>query len=115
MLLQLLTQDPCCQHTYFPTRHLQIPVIASLVFTGLVILLPAAYEYLLNDSQKLAVDQKLHAFSSSLRRKRSSASGDEALVQVYDKDVSQGDSAYNGVAAPASLGHRRGSSAGGVA
>jgi hypothetical protein len=87
-----------------------------MVFTGLVILLPAAYEYLLSDSQKLAVDQKLHAIGSSMRRKRSSTSGEEPMIQVYGKDVAQGDSAgYNGVAAPASLGHRRGSSNGGSA
>jgi hypothetical protein len=90
-------------------------VIASLVFTGLVILIPAAYEYLLNDNQKLAVDKKLHAFSSSLRRKRSSASGEEPMIQVYGKDADVADNGYNGVAAPATLGHRRGSSAGGVA
>ncbi|WIA31323.1 hypothetical protein OEZ86_002225 [Tetradesmus obliquus] len=101
----------------------QIPVIASLIFTGLVILLPAAYEYLLNDSQKLAVDKKLHALGSSFRRKRSSNSGEEALVEVYgngsSKDVGSdaaNNAAYsNGVAAPASLGHRNRSSAGGVA
>jgi hypothetical protein len=93
-----------------------------MVFTGLVILLPAAYEYLLSDTQKLAVDQKLHSLSTSMRRKRSSTTGEEPMIQVYGKDVAEGDVALggsagygNGVAAPASLGHRRGSSAGGSA
>jgi hypothetical protein len=108
------TCTPCCPG-------LQIPVIASMVFTGLVILLPAAYEYLLNDSQKLAVDQRLHLLSASMRRKRSSTSGEEPMMQGAGKDVALGDVAlsgsagYGSVATPASLGHRRGSSGGGSA
>lgn len=33
-----------------------IPLIASLVFTAIVILVPAVYEYLLNDRQRHALD-----------------------------------------------------------
>lgn len=70
-----------------------IPLVASVVFTGIVILVPAAYEYLLSDAQKAAVDRQLSAVGQKLRIKRrgSSTSGAAAVVtSPYNKDTSAG-------------------------
>lgn len=66
----------------------QIPVAASLVFTGIVILLPAAYEYLLSDAQKLAVNRTFDALSSKLRPKKSRSFSSGSSSPIYNKDPS---------------------------
>lgn len=44
-----------------------------MVFTGVVIIAPALYEYLLTDQQKLQVDQYLSHLGTKLRGKKSSS------------------------------------------
>eukprot|EP00879_Flechtneria_rotunda_P025308 GHRR01026886.1.p1 GENE.GHRR01026886.1~~GHRR01026886.1.p1 ORF type:complete len:683 (+),score=201.90 GHRR01026886.1:1107-3155(+) len=43
-----------------------IPLIASMIFTALVILIPVAYEYFLTDTQKLALSEKTSRLTSKL-------------------------------------------------
>lgn len=84
-----------------------IPIIASMVFTGVVIIVPALYEYLLTDQQKLKVDKQLAQFGAKLRGKKANNgfgsfssidSGDDLVHK--DTNGAQKDY-YGGVATPA--------------
>eukprot|EP00878_Enallax_costatus_P030467 GHUV01033173.1.p1 GENE.GHUV01033173.1~~GHUV01033173.1.p1 ORF type:complete len:214 (+),score=45.13 GHUV01033173.1:940-1581(+) len=49
-------------------RNWSTPIIASMVFTGIVIIVPALYEYVLSDEQKLKVDKKLASLGAAISK-----------------------------------------------
>lgn len=72
-----------------------IPLVASLIFTALVILLPALYEYVLSDAQRAAIGRMLPG-----RRKKAHGSSDTLLPLAPSSGKSNG--SFNGAALAAS-------------
>lgn len=58
-----------------------IPVVASLAFTAVIIIVPAIYEYCLNDAQKAAVTARLSKIPG-FRSRQSGDGGAQAHTQL---------------------------------